>query len=58
MSLKENNLTDIKILPYDEKWGKIFQSIEEILKSNLDDLIICVEHIGSTSVKDLEQSQF
>ncbi|MFJ7978060.1 GrpB family protein [Peribacillus sp. NPDC096379] len=53
MSVKDNNLTGIEIFPYDEKWEKTFQSIEDVLKSNLGDLIICVEHVGSTSVKGL-----
>jgi GrpB-like predicted nucleotidyltransferase (UPF0157 family) len=53
MSLKENDQTGIEIFPYDKKWEKTFLSIEDILKNNLGDLIICVEHVGSTSVKGL-----
>ena len=33
--------------------GKNFLSIENVIKDNLVDLIICVEHVGSTSVKGL-----
>lgn len=53
MSVKENNQTGIEIFPYDEKWEKTFLSIEDVMKNNLGDLIICVEHVGSTSVKGL-----
>lgn len=53
MSVKENNQTGIEIFPYDEKWKKTFLSIEDVLKHNLGGLIICVEHVRSTSVKGL-----
>lgn len=53
MSKKENNQSGVEIFPYDEKWGKSFLSLENVLKNTLGDLIICVEHVGSTSVKGL-----
>ena len=43
----------IKIVPYNEKWPYLFEKIKyEIKKSIFQDDII-IEHIGSTSVKDL-----
>jgi GrpB-like predicted nucleotidyltransferase (UPF0157 family) len=53
MSVKENNQSGIEIVTYNEKWGKSFILLEDFLKKTLDDLIICVEHVGSTSVKGL-----
>lgn len=53
MSMKENNPTGIEIFPYNETWETAFLTIEDVLKSRLGDLIISVEHVGSTSVKGL-----
>lgn len=52
-SEKENNQSRIEIVEYDEKWAKAFRLLEEILQNTLEDLIICIEHVGSTSVKGL-----
>ena len=48
-----SNLSGIVIVTYNEKWEKSFILLEGFLKKTLGDLIICVEHVGSTSVKGL-----
>lgn len=53
MSLKENNQSGIEIVTYNEKWEKTFILLEDLLKITLGDLILYVEHVGSTSVKGL-----
>jgi len=41
------------VLPYDEAWATAFEMIRAELESSLGDLILGIEHVGSTSVKDL-----
>lgn len=38
------------VLPYDPAWQKAFQDIQAFLNQALSDLIIEIEHVGSTSV--------
>ncbi|MGN7942405.1 GrpB family protein [Virgibacillus sp. 6R] len=52
-SEKENSQSGIEIVDYDEEWEKAFRLLEEVLQNTLEDLIICIEHVGSTSVKGL-----
>ena len=52
MSKKENP-SGIEIVAYDEKWEKAFSLLENVLVNTLEDLILCIEHVGSTSVKGL-----
>ena len=40
----------VTVLPYDAAWASAFEDIKKELENALDDLIIGVEHIGSTSV--------
>ena len=40
----------VTVLPYDAAWVSAFEDIKKELENALDDLIIGVEHIGSTSV--------
>ncbi len=37
----------------DERWAEIFQQIKRILTMSLHNLIIDIEHVGSTSVQGL-----
>lgn len=50
MAEKGNNQSGIEISTYDEKWVKYFLLLEDVLKNTLGDLIIRIEHVGSTSV--------
>jgi len=41
------------VTPYDEKWKQEFERIKEELLTVLNNYIIAIEHIGSTSVEGL-----
>ena len=45
--------SDIKIVEFNKQWAETFQSIKLVISQSLNDLIIGVEHIGSTSIKGL-----
>jgi GrpB-like predicted nucleotidyltransferase (UPF0157 family) len=41
------------VLPYDETWKSAFEKIKNEIETAIGDLIVGVEHVGSTSVKGL-----
>ena len=41
------------VLPYDEKWKSDFEKIRNELVAAIGDLIIGIEHVGSTSVEGM-----
>jgi GrpB-like predicted nucleotidyltransferase (UPF0157 family) len=43
----------VKLEPYNYKWSKLFEKERELLSSQLKDLIVEIEHVGSTSVEGL-----
>jgi len=43
----------VKLEPYNDKWSKLFNEERELLSSQLKELIIAIEHVGSTSIKGL-----
>ena len=43
----------VTVLPYDGAWKKAFEAIKQELEQALGDLILGVEHVGSTSVEGL-----
>ena len=43
----------VVVLPYDAKWKSDFEKIRQEIEIAIGDLIICVEHVGSTSVEGL-----
>jgi GrpB-like predicted nucleotidyltransferase (UPF0157 family) len=43
----------VKLEPYNEKWSKLFDEERELLSSRLKELIIAIEHVGSTSIEGL-----
>lgn len=43
----------VAVLPYDAKWKSDFEKIKKELESAIGDLIIGIEHVGSTSVEGL-----
>ena len=44
---------NIVVLPYDENWKKAFEDIKNELDVVLKDLVLSIEHVGSTSVEGL-----
>ncbi|QLK09617.1 Putative protein family UPF0157 (plasmid) [Priestia megaterium] len=43
----------VKLEPYNDKWSKLFDEERELLSSQLKELIIAIEHVGSTSIVGL-----
>lgn len=43
----------VTVLPYDEKWKSGFEEIKKELEAAIGDLILGIEHVGSTSVEGL-----
>ena len=41
------------VLPYDEAWKKDFEAIRKELEAALGELILGIEHVGSTSVEGM-----
>lgn len=41
------------VVPYDKTWKSAFEEIKKELESAIGDLIIGIEHVGSTSVEGL-----
>jgi GrpB-like predicted nucleotidyltransferase (UPF0157 family) len=41
------------VVPYDEAWKSAFEQIQKEIRGALGDLIIGIEHVGSTSVEGL-----
>ena len=46
-------MRNIIIVPYDEKWAIEFEKIKSELLTALNDSVISIEHVGSTSVAGL-----
>ena len=45
--------TNVIVLPYDTAWKIAFEDIKKDIESVIGDLIIGIEHVGSTSVEGL-----
>ncbi len=43
----------IEVVPYNPQWQKEFEKIRDMINSYIGDLIITIEHVGSTSVEGL-----
>ena len=43
----------VMVLPYDSGWASAFEAVKEEIEEALGDLIIGVEHVGSTSVRGM-----
>ena len=41
------------VLPYDKDWKNDFEAIKKEIESVISDLIIGIEHVGSTSVEGM-----
>lgn len=44
---------DIKISEYDKRWPKVFEKHASVIREALGDVVLRIEHIGSTSVPGL-----
>lgn len=44
---------NVVVLPYDPKWKNDFEEIKQEIVNAIGDLIVCIEHVGSTSVEGL-----
>lgn len=43
----------VVVLPYDEAWKADFEAIKNEIEAAIGELIVCIEHVGSTSVEGL-----
>ena len=43
----------VVVLPYDRAWKSAFQEIKQEIEGVIGDLIVGIEHVGSTSVEGL-----
>lgn len=43
----------IEIVPHNPHWKKEFEKIKDMINSYIGDLIIKIEHVGSTSIEEL-----
>jgi GrpB-like predicted nucleotidyltransferase (UPF0157 family) len=48
-----NVIREIEVVPYSTEWKSEFEKIKIMLNSFIGDLIIKIEHVGSTSVEGL-----
>lgn len=44
---------NVIVLPYDKAWKSAFEAIKQEIESAIGDLILGIEHIGSTSVEGM-----
>ena len=44
---------NVVVLPYDPEWKNDFEEIKQEIVNAIGDLIVCIEHVGSTSVEGL-----
>jgi GrpB-like predicted nucleotidyltransferase (UPF0157 family) len=44
---------NIEVVPYDKQWITNYNSIKQVISKSLNNLIIDIEHVGSTSVPGL-----
>lgn len=43
----------VKLEPFNDKWAKLFDKEKELLSSQLKNLIVEIQHVGSTSIEGL-----
>lgn len=51
--MENEQLSGIRIEPYNQRWGSEFLLLKQVLTEVLGELIVGIEHVGSTSVKGL-----
>ena len=45
--------TKVAVVPYDKAWQSAFEEIKSEIEAAIGDLIVGIEHVGSTSVEGL-----
>ena len=50
--------TRVNVVPYDKSWKTAFEEISREIKNALGDLIVGIEHVGSTSVEGLSAKPY
>lgn len=43
----------VVVVPYEQRWRTVFEEIKNEIEAEIGDLILGIEHIGSTSVKGM-----
>ena len=43
----------VVVLPYDEAWQNEFEAIKDEIESAIGDVIVAIEHVGSTAVRGM-----
>ncbi len=43
----------VKLVPHNKKWAALFEKEKKILQKSLGDAIVGIEHVGSTSIKNI-----
>ena len=51
--MENRYLSGIYIVPFEERWASEFFLLNQVISEALGDLILHIEHVGSTSVKGL-----
>lgn len=46
-------MSSIKVVEYDPKWVEVFVKIRDFVVPSINDIVLTIEHIGSTSVPGL-----
>lgn len=44
---------NIEVVPYDPEWKTEFEKLKVMINSYIGDLILSIEHVGSTSIEGL-----
>jgi GrpB-like predicted nucleotidyltransferase (UPF0157 family) len=51
--IRDNRTRIVRIVQYDPLWTSIFEDLKHVVESQLGDLAVAVEHVGSTAVPGL-----
>ena len=43
----------VVVVPYEEAWKTAFEKIKNEIEAEIGDLVLCIEHVGSTSVEGM-----
>ncbi|RAP77191.1 GrpB family protein [Paenibacillus montanisoli] len=56
MSEKRNKVeeTEVRVVPYESNWSVLFAEEAQDIKDAISDIVISIEHFGSTSVQGLD----
>lgn len=44
---------ELKLVPHDPEWEKVFLEEKRKLKEIIGDIVLDIEHVGSTSIKTI-----